>query len=109
MEIVVKKLSSDMADDFLDYFDNTAFTDHPDWSACYCLESHLDKETEEKLSEKPDRREKAKELILNGVMHGYLAYDKEKVVGWCNADDKINYTPILENKEYLTDQNKKGR
>ena len=36
------------------------------------------------------RREKAKELILAGVMNGYLAFDGEKVIGWCNSDDKRN-------------------
>ncbi|MBE5962746.1 MAG: GNAT family N-acetyltransferase [Lachnospiraceae bacterium] len=93
MDIIIQKLKPELVEDFLSYFDHTAFSDHPEWAGCYCLESHLDEKAQEEL--KPfgikGRREKAKELVLDGIMNGYLAYDQEKVIGWCNADDKRNY------------------
>ena len=45
---------------------------------------------------KPDElgiisREIAKQQILTGVMRGYLAYDREKAIGWCNVNDRAFY------------------
>lgn len=109
MEIRIKKFCPDMYEDYLFYFDNTAFTDHEEWSACYCLESHLKKEDEEKYNTKEKRREKAMELIKNGIMNGYMIYDGADVVGWCNADDKMNYTPVAYDKEHETDNDEEGK
>ncbi len=103
MEIYFKKLMPDMADEFLHYFDYDAFSDHEEWAACYCLESHLKKDENEKYSEKEERRKKAKDLIQQGIMRGYLIYDEHRVVGWCNAGDKRDYEPISGNKAFLTD------
>ena len=44
MDICIKKLTPEMAEDFLYYFDNDAFSDHEEWAACYCLQSHLRRE-----------------------------------------------------------------
>lgn len=44
MEIETKKLTPDMADEYLRYFEEVAFTDHDEWANCYCLESHLPRE-----------------------------------------------------------------
>ena len=41
MDIVIKKLSLDLLNDFISYFDNIAFADHREWSGCYCVEPHL--------------------------------------------------------------------
>ena len=49
MEIQVRKLTKEMADAYLNFFDQDAFSDHVEWSACYCLESHLDREENERL------------------------------------------------------------
>lgn len=105
----MKKLTPEMADDFLHYFDHDAFSDHEEWSACYCLQSHLSREEDETCILKEERRQKAKEFVRQGVMTGYLIYDGDKVVGWCNAGDKLGYAPVCADEAFFTDPVEKGR
>lgn len=106
MNIKFKKLTAELAEDFLYYFENDAFPENDSRTGCYCLESHLSDESEYTTVE--ERREKARELILKGVMTGYLLYDNNHMIGWCNAGDKTNYLPICENSEFQTDACVKG-
>ncbi len=94
-KIVIRPLSPELCEDWLEYFDKIAFQDHEDWAFCYCLEGHLTPETQEKWTNAQERREKAIELIKSGAMQGYLAYSGDTVVGWCNVNDRENY-------QYLT-------
>ena len=109
MIVTVRELTPEMQDAYLSFFEHEAFADHEDWSACYCLESRLKKAEEEACSGKEMRREKARELVRNGVMRGYLLFDGEKAVGWCNTDDKAAYAPIQENSQYRTGQDGVGK
>lgn len=109
MDICIKKLTPEMETDFLYYFDNDAFSDHEEWSACYCLQSHLSKEEDKRCVLKEERRQKAGELVRQGVMTGYLIYDGDKIAGWCNAGDKSDYGPVCADEEFLTDKIEKGR
>lgn len=110
MEISIKKLTPEISDDFLHFFDHVAFSDHEEWNGCYCLESHLSREENDKLwGKKNKRRKKAKSLIQEGIMTGYLIYDGSDVVGWCNAGDKADYYPICENKDFSTVGAEKGK
>ncbi len=34
------------------------------------------------------RMEKAMELVQNGEMQGYLVYEGNDVIGWCNVNDR---------------------
>lgn len=89
--MVIRPLVPELCEDWLQYFDNIAFQDHQDWAFCYCLEGHLDRKTQEEWTNPGERREKAIELIHAGVMQGYLAYLGNKVIGWCNVNDRENY------------------
>lgn len=102
MDIVIKKLTPELCEDFIYFFDNTAFSDHEEWVECFCLESHISHEEDARLEGKADvRRELARELVMSGVMNGYLVYDCGDVVGWCNCDDKMNYAPICSNSSLM--------
>lgn len=105
--ISYKKLTPMLADEFLGYFENNAFPQNDERSSCYCLESHLKEEN--LYTDKEERRQKAKELIQNGIMTGFLVYDGDRVIGWCNTGDKMDYAPICENKEFLTTDNERGK
>lgn len=94
--IVIRRLSPELCEDWLHYFDEIAFKDHGDWAFCYCLEGHLDRKTQEEWSDPEERREKAIELIQAGEMQGYLAYLGNTVVGWCNVNDRENYRYLTE-------------
>ncbi|MBQ4620913.1 MAG: GNAT family N-acetyltransferase [Clostridia bacterium] len=100
MEIAIRKLTSESLNDWLDYFDNLAFTDNDDWCGCYCMCYHWNSELQKIKSWNCDRdcaefnRAQAIKRILEGTMKGYIAYDREKVVGWCNANDKSAYDNV---------------
>lgn len=88
----VKPLVPGLLPDYLNFFEHVAFTDNHDWEGCYCV-YHLFKGTadewEGRTSE--DNRADAVRLIQEGKLRGYLAYDDEEVVGWCNVNGKPAY------------------
>ncbi|MEW5816944.1 MAG: GNAT family N-acetyltransferase, partial [Spirochaetota bacterium] len=96
MAIKIESLNTERLKDFLYFFDSVAFTDNPGWANCYCYFYHIacgGKQWERRS--KTDNRTAAEKLILSGKMKGYLAYQDGQPVGWCNANDKVNY-PRLE-------------
>lgn len=100
MDIVIKRLTPDLLDDWLYFFDNDAFCDGGEWSGCYCMCYHWTKELQKKKSwdclakDAPYNRKCAIECIKGGTMQGYLAYLDGKVVGWCNANSKQAYKNV---------------
>lgn len=95
-KITIRRLTPDLCEDWLHYFDEIAFKDHGDWGFCYCLEGHLDRKTQEEWTDPGMRRDKAIEFIRTGRMQGYLAYLGNTVVGWCNVNDRSNYCYLTE-------------
>lgn len=108
MSIRIEKLTPDRKGNFFEFFDNRAFSDHAEWAGCYCLESHLKSVDNVEFTpdgqavRREDRRRVAGELIDAGVMTGYLLYDGETCVGWCNAGDKSTFGPIIYNDTFKT-------
>jgi len=91
LSIQVKPLTPDRLGDYLNFFDRDAFTDNPDWASCYChfyFAPHDQKAWEER--DGAENRQAVSQLIQAGKMHGYLAYDGEKVIGWCSAGLRKN-------------------
>lgn len=86
--IVVKQLSPSLMDDWLLFFDKIAFADNPDWSDCYCSLYQFANRS------KDESRRMASNQIQDGRIHGFLAYEKARPVGWCNAANRNHY-PIL--------------
>jgi GNAT superfamily N-acetyltransferase len=84
--ISIKALSPELQQDFLRFFDGTAFSDNPRWASCYCqcfYEDHSVVKWSERTA--PQNRSLACERIERGEMQGYLAYCDGTPVGWCNA------------------------
>ena len=88
-DIVVKELTPSLRDDFLWFFDSVAFADNPDWSDCYCSAYHF---TNNKG--KAESRREASNLVEEDRIHGFLAYDDGKPVGWCNAAPRSSYPGV---------------
>lgn len=101
VKIHMERLTPEQISDYLYFFDHVAFTDHEAWSMCYCLEGSLTQAENDALSDREARRERARQLITQGTLCGYLVYAEDKVVGWCNAADKDHY-PMLCACEYDT-------
>jgi len=97
MKIEVKKLSPRLIDDYLDFFENHAFSDGSEFAGCYCVWYHWTEELENQRAQSNEdekasfKKHLAVKLIQEGTLNGYLAYSKGKVIGWCNADHKQHY------------------
>lgn len=93
MDLLIKPLSVDTLDDFLFFFDNIVFTENPDWSRCYCYSFHFTGTNDQ--WNKEENRDSVIKLIKEIKMSGYLAYYDNKPVGWCNANNRLNYQRLL--------------
>jgi len=103
MNIEIRKLTPELTDDFLDFFDNRAFTDNSPEGPCYCTRFQMTREQEkaESLQAGSPRigseefvrmlREVAARQIESGVLQGYLAFVDGVSIGWCNANDRANF------------------
>ena len=97
MNFKVCKLTKDMSDDYIDYFEHRAFYDGNIQKGCYCVWHHWTDKHEQERSLMPEnerpyrKRDYAKELIENGILNGFVAVYDNQIVGFCNADTKDNY------------------
>ena len=97
MDITVKKLTPELAEDYIDYFDNRAFSDGNKEKGCYCVWHHWTEKCEHERSLLPEseraccKRNYARELIQSGRLNGFAAFCGGEMVGFCNADRKSSY------------------
>ena len=100
--IVIKPLTPELNSDYLDFFDNRAFTDGNPNGPCYCTSPNQDKETIKKMVRefpvkgvKETVREYAVKMLNENKIQGYLAFDGDVSIGWCNAADIKNYVGFV--------------
>ena len=109
MNIVIKKLTPDLLEDYLLFFETDAHADNPNEDRCYCVcWCSADHRIETDFSSPEKRRELAVKYIKDGIIQGFLAYADNKVVGWCNANTKsecLNCTSWLRFMPSATDEN----
>ncbi len=103
-----KALTPELAEDYFDFFDHRAFADGSPFYPCYCNAFNLSFDQLQKLFALAETggggtegwrktlRDSAWQMVRNGLIHGYLAYDGEHAVGWCNANDRMNYYRVGE-------------
>ena len=101
MDISIVPLTPGMSGAFFRYFEESAFPPGDPRANCYCLESHLIDEA--RYTEGFDRRMAAKELIDSGRMTGYLFFDGDRPVGWCNAGDKSAYETVCGDDRFFSE------
>ena len=96
--IVIRPLTSELNADYLDFFDHRAFTDDNPNGPCYCTSpNQKEEEIQQMVSEfktsgvKETLRKFAVEMLDQNKIRGYLAYDGEMAVGWCNAANMETY------------------
>lgn len=90
MDIEIFRLSSERADDFIRFFDNTPHSDGVQENRCYCVCWCSDEYTDQDFSTADKRRAIASQYVRDGIIQGYLAYAGGKAVGWCNANTKAD-------------------
>ena len=98
MEIEIRRLTPDMAEDYVHFFDVTPHDVNIDEQECYCVTWRSDDSYENAdhwFPTREERRSKAVEFVRNGSLQGYLAYCGGEIIGWCNANENcqlcINY------------------
>ena len=102
MQLNIKRLSVETLHDFLDYFDHRAFLRDEDWAGCYC-QAYLHQPTtkEEDIFGPGKARQSACDLVSEGNMDGYLAYQEDKVVAWCAAGSSKLYRALPDAEDKL--------
>ncbi|MBP3477188.1 MAG: GNAT family N-acetyltransferase [Lachnospiraceae bacterium] len=109
MEYIIKKLTPDLLEDYFDFFDNRAFSDGSPFYPCYCnafnmSQERIQNEFYKQAAEygggeegwKKALRESAMRMVASGEIQGYLVYDNEMAIGWCNANDRLSYYRVGE-------------
>ncbi|MBR4163317.1 MAG: GNAT family N-acetyltransferase [Solobacterium sp.] len=108
MDIEIKALTPDLEEAYFDFFDHRAFSDGSPYYPCYCNAFNMRAEEIENMRKqtvsygtgtegwKRTLRETASRMLKEGNIKGYLAFDKDIAIGWCNANDKMNYYRIGE-------------
>lgn len=99
MKIQIKRLTKSLKDDYLFFFDNMDYSENPDWSKCYCYDYHFTGDVASCT------REMSRSSVINMInlnkLSGYLAYDNQKPVGWCNVNNRMNYQRLLKDYDYI--------
>ena len=91
MDIEIKKLTPDLAEDYAHFFDTTPHWDNTkrDELPCYCVTWRNDDsyagDGDHWYQTREERRERAVRYIRDGKMQGYLAICEEKIIGWCSV------------------------
>lgn len=88
MEIVIRKLTPDLAEDYVRFFDTTPHSDNVEEHRCYCVCWCGENSEGKDFSSAEKRRAYALQSVRAGTLQGYLAYDGGTIVGWCNANAK---------------------
>ena len=96
--IVIRPLIPELNADYLDFFDHRAFTDDNPNGPCYCTSPNQnEEEIQQMVSEfktsgaKETLRKYAVEMLDQNRIRGYLVYDEEVAVGWCNVANMETY------------------
>lgn len=100
--IIIKPLSYELNNDYLDFFDNRAFTDDNPNGPCYCTSPNQTEENIKKMVNefkihgvKNTVRKYAVEMLNENRIQGYLAFDGDISIGWCNAADMESYVGFV--------------
>jgi GNAT superfamily N-acetyltransferase len=88
MNIEIRKLTPNLVNDYVQFFDTTPHDDNIDEHKCYCVCWCNDDYEGKDFSSVEKRRDYAIKYVKNNNIQGYLAYCDDKVVGWCNANTK---------------------
>ena len=97
MRLIIKPLTLDLTPDYLDFFDKRAFSDNNPCGPCYCTGPSMDASSERQMVKefgndvKGVVRRYAVALLAQEKIHGYLAFDGDKSIAWCNAGNRDDY------------------
>lgn len=95
MNIEIRKLTPELAEDYVRFFDVTPHYIRHNASKCYCVTWRSDdsyaRNGDHWFSSCEERRERALQFVWDGSLQGYLAYHGDEIVGWCNANGNCQF------------------
>jgi ribosomal protein S18 acetylase RimI-like enzyme len=97
MNYIIKPLTLELKSSYLDFFDNRAFSDGNPMGPCYCNAAIMSSEEIDKMVGefgndcKGTLRRYAVKQLDEEKIFGYLAFDNDVPVGWCNAGNMSHY------------------
>lgn len=106
MTIEIRPLTKDLKEDYLSFFDTMIFKENPDWSSCYCIDYHFTGDVATCTRE--SNRTGVSNLIAENKMTGYLVYQNDKPIGWCNANDRLNYQRLIRDYDLIDNADDKA-
>jgi len=101
MDIIIKKLTPELTEDYLLFFDNTPHSTGKQEHRCYCVCWASTPGNPDECRTAIKRRAVAAEYIKNHYIQGYLAYYRGTVVGWCNANTKSDCYECISWKMFM--------
>ncbi|MCT4623815.1 MAG: GNAT family N-acetyltransferase [Schleiferiaceae bacterium] len=93
MNYDIRPLSKALKNDYLNFFDHMVFEENPDRSKCYCCDYHFLGDAESCTRE--ISRPFVANLIDENKFAGYLVFDNDEPIAWCNANNRSNYQRLL--------------
>ena len=103
MNLEIRKLTPDLLEDYLHFFETDAHADNKEEDRCYCVcWCREDHRVGTDFSSPEKRRDLATLYINRGTLQGYLAYYEGKVVGWCNTNTKSDCLNCISWLRFMT-------
>jgi ribosomal protein S18 acetylase RimI-like enzyme len=99
MDIEIRPLTKDLKDDYLFFFDTMIYKENPEWSICYCYSYHFT--GDESTCTRESNRSAVINLINANKLTGYLVFENDKPIGWCNANNRLNYQRLLKDFDLI--------
>jgi len=100
VDIEIKKLTAELVQDYVNFFDTTPHNPSGDGDKCYCITFCKDKVYHSGgkywYPSADERRTHGIQRVKDGDIQGYLAYLDGEVVGWCNVGAKADYTEVID-------------
>lgn len=109
MSIIIKKLTPELVEDYLHFFDITPHSTGKEEHRCYCVCWASTDSTFEDCTTALKRRSVAEKYIKNHFLQGYLAYSGDSVIGWCNANTKSDCYESVSWKMFMKEIKKDDR
>jgi GNAT superfamily N-acetyltransferase len=95
MNLKVKSLWQCEPSDFTNFLERLDYGHAPHWAGCYCRFYHIDMELEKWKNRLPlENKIEALDAMSKREMHGFMAFDSERCIGWLNANDVETYVRL---------------
>ena len=109
MSMEIKKLTTELTEDYLHFFDVTPHSTNKAKHRCYCVCCAGEDCDGRNFSTAEKRRSIAEEYVKNGAMQGYLAYSDGRVAGWCSANTKSECYECMSWKRFMQTEKRTSR